>query len=629
MKSAFTPTEAQRPLIELIEGCHLVQAPPGTGKTQVLTHRILHLLEREPTGTFRILALTFTTKAAENLRKRVRDGVGDVAERVNACTFHSFCMDALQHYGQYVSFPSDTTIYEADEDRLSVLARALSDEGLPILDNAALKALLNQIGVEKRDLRPPEAIEDPDLAIAYTAYNSLLRRFHACDFDDLMWLTWRLMTENPRIAKHYRRMYRYIMVDEAQDTSRAQYEILRAVCGDEHRNVMMVADSDQFIYRFAGANSKWLDAFVRDFSAQRYNLFENFRCGAAIVAAASRLVENQPGRLPKPAMVPAQAAPGKVEAWSFSSERDEAVAVANWVEALLVQGLDRTVLHPSEGVAVVAEDVCVMCRTRYALNEVLSEFERRNIPHLFSVGRRLVETPEGLLVLQGLRVLRNESDAVTRRRIVGEWAGSRAVADIADLPTPDFLNRLATEFPATAPFVRILQEAGTSGPVGSIVHSLVEAVETVGKDAQGTDDDRATALMADAATLRLRWNEYAGHTQPDARTVSGFLAELALAGKSVIEGGGVRVLTIHVAKGLEFRAVALVGMNEGVLPDYRNSSRPEDLADERRIAYVAVTRASRLLLLTRSRTRTMSWGATKAQTESRFVRDMGLTMEAR
>lgn len=623
----FVPTAQQKALIELPDGPHLVSAPPGTGKTQVLTYRVVHLLERQPQATFRILALTFTTKAAETLRARIRDRIGDLAGRVHACNFHSFCLDVLQHYGDLVDFPHDTTVYEAEEQRLEVLARALVQDGLPVPEKKELRALLERIGVFKRDLKAPDVVEDPDDAAAYEAYNGLLRLYHACDFDDLLERTWRLMVEQPQVAKHYRRMFRHIVVDEAQDTSRAQYEILRAVCGTEHRNVMLVADSDQFIYRFAGASSEWLDAFVTDFSAIKHELFENFRCASVVIDAANRLVQNQPGRLPKPLMAPVVPAPGAVYAVSFHDEQHEANGVADWVEELLSNGLDPATLYTTESPAIRPEDICVLCRTRSSLDSILSEFQSRGIEHLFSTGRTLVETPEGRLVLNGLKVLQNPADRVTRESILAVWAQSLLGGGAGDVAVSEFLERLANASPAAAPYANVLRISG--GDVTETVRGLIAAIAQNAVSSQSKDEQKALALGLDAAALGERWRQYAGHTSPTGRSIGGFLGDVALAGKSIIDGPGVRVLTVHVAKGLEFKAVALVGMNEGTLPDFRNVSRGADLADERRIAYVAVTRASRLLLLTRPRARIMPWGDRKTQEESRFVADMGLTMIAR
>ncbi len=628
MTVPFSPTPSQEALIALRDGCHLVHAPPGSGKTQVLTHRIIRLLEGEPDATFRILGLTFTTKAAETLRHRVRSAIGDRADRVHARNFHSFCLDALRHYGHFVDFPSDTTVYDSDSDRLDVLARAMEEAGLGVPDRKELRGVLERIGVAKRALREPESFTgDPALAEAYAAYDMVLRRYHACDFDDLLWLTWRMMVEKPKVARHYRRLYRYIMVDEAQDTSRAQYEILKAMCGDDHGNVMLVADSDQFIYRFAGASDKWLEAFMEDFDAQRHNLSENFRCAQAVIDAANKLVEHNPKAVSRVVMSPAKPAPGSVQAASYPDEDAEAEGVLAWVQGLLRGGLDPSTLYGNESPQVAPTDVCILCRNRYGLGAVIRCLEAAGVPVLFRAGRQLVESPEAQFLIQGMKVLQNPVDEVTRESILARWADDLLDAGVAQLDVPEFFARLARSAPGVRGLVEVLDK-GPRGDVGAFMRRLAAQLRAVGDEARAEgEEDRAALLAADADTLLERWDQYAAHTLPDSRNIGGLLGEIALGGKSVIEGPGIRVLTIHVAKGLEFKAVAVVGMNEGTLPDYRNSSRQEDLSDELRIAYVAVTRASRALLLTRPRMRIMPWGDEKRQDESRFVGWMGLTMK--
>lgn len=622
----FTPTPDQERLIRLVEGSHLVQAPPGTGKTEVLTQRVISLLESHPDETFRLLGLTFTTRAAENLRQRVKAAVGEgMSERITACTFHAFCLTTLQHYGHFVDFPSDTTVYESEDDRLDVLSRALDQEGLETEGVKELRQTLVQIGMAKRDLIDPDLVDDDsDFSAAYSAYNRVLRRYHACDFDDLLWLTWTLFSDAPKVAKHYRRLYRFIMIDEAQDTSRAQYEILRALCGDEHRNVMMVADSDQFIYRFAGASDRWLEAFVTDFDADRHQLVENFRCAVTIVEAAKKLAAGSSRGVPKMIVAGGRPPQGVLTARSFPNEEAEAVGVLTWVEKLLEHGLDPETLHPSEASTVVPEDVCVLARNRYALTEVLEESRRRGIEVLFRAGRKgLVETKEAELVLQGLRVLQNPSDAVTQANILANWAPAIGT-DLTDAPVDEFFSAISDVAPSS--ICKLFSEAVLSLDLTQLLRSLLDALRELGKENAQGNDDWGFMIAGDLDNLENRWREFSGHVEPESRSLGGLLGELALAGQSVIEGPGVRVLTIHAAKGLEFKAVALVGMNQGTLPDYRSTSC-NDIADEQRIAYVAVTRASRALFLTRPRVRQMPWGDPQAQQESRFISEMGVAME--
>jgi DNA helicase-2/ATP-dependent DNA helicase PcrA len=621
--ASFTPTDEQRGLIELVDGCHLVQAPPGTGKTQVLTERIIRLLQGDREATFRILALTFTTKAAENLRRRVEASVGPEGRRVNAQTFHAFCLDVLQNYGEFVGFAGDTTVFDSQDDRLDVLAKAVESEGLVVSDRPSLLRLLERIATLKRALTPPGAVKDADLATAYAAYNRLLQHYHGCDFDDLLWLCWRLFTEAPRVARHYRRLYRFIMLDEAQDTSRAQYEILKAICGDEHRRVMLVADSDQFIYRFAGASDRWLKAFTDDFGAEVHHLTANFRCGSTIVECANRLIQSHPGRVPRERMVPANTAPGRVEAASFPDEAGEAAGVVSRVLDLLHSGLDPSWVHVGESTTLMPEDICILGRNRYSLDHVRATLEARGVPHLFNAGQRgLVETARARLVCQTLRILHNPSDRVTRENVLAEWSDALLDEGVADVPVPEFFARLS----AVSGADHIAGLAAEHGPTTELNRLMAGLLGTL-KPAPSTGDPADELLAADVRTLTERWDAYRGRTTPDQRSIGGLLGELALAGRSVVDGPGVRVLTVHAAKGLEFKVVVLVGMNEGTIPDYRSLGSGAEVGEEVRITYVAVTRASRLLVLTRPRSRRMPWGADKAQTESRFVKSMGAEMK--
>ncbi len=625
MTRVFAPTEEQQRIIELVDGCHLVLAPPGTGKTSVLAERIIRLLTREPGATSRILALTYTTKAAEVLRRRIDDAVGGVSRRVTAQTFHAFCLNILQHYGESVGFGPDTTVYDSEDDRLDVLSRALDQEGFSGFDAPRLRAMLGRIGALKRSLTGQAAVADVDLSIVYGAYNRVLRQFKGCDFDDLLWLSWRLLTEVPRVAKHYRRLYPQIMIDEAQDTSRAQYEILRAICGEEHRNVMLVADTDQFIYRFAGASDEWLKAFARDFNAITHNLTANFRCARAIITAANRLIELHPGRISQRGMLPANAAVGRIEAFVYADEPSEARGIADWVQNLLASGVESQFIHAGEDPSVAAEEICVLGRNRYSLDKVREEFSDRAIPHLFNAGQRgLVETATARLGCQGLRLLQNPADRVARESILAEWSRPLLDEGIAELPLAEFFGRLE-QVDGARDLARAFRSHVGKLEIGQLMDEVLSLLDSPHE----SDELLRALLLADARTLRDRWDSYRGHTAPEGRSITGFLGELALAGRSVIEGPGVRILTVHAAKGLEFKAVAVAGLNEGTLPDYRALRNEAEVAEEMRIAYVAVTRASRVLLLTRPSVKRLPSGADRKQDQSRFVSAMGLSMTPR
>lgn len=621
MTHTFQPTPEQLEIIEYGDGAQLVIAPPGTGKTQVLTQRIVHLLRADPEGSFRVLALAFTTKAAETVRERVRTALGELARRVSALTFHAFCEDVLRHYGDSVGFSIDTSVFENEEDRMGALVQGRKEEGLPLLEDSRLRSMLAEIYKLKRDLTPPETAPNPELAISYAAYDRVLRRNHACDFDDLLWLTWRLFTESPRVARHYRRMYRHILVDEAQDTNRAQYEVLRALCGEDHHNVMLVADDNQAIYRWNGASARWLDTFEHDFSASRQGLTHSFRSATAILSAADQLIRHNPQSEHAPHPEQINAAPGFIGATAFKDETAEAMFVVDQIERLLRDGLEATWSSPTEVSTVLSEQICVLGRNRYSLEPTHRELQKRKIPSIFNAGQRgIVETDEARLVLLLLRALGNPADLVAKDRIVGLMESAGLQPQITGRPSTKELLERMSQHEAHRPFAAAALSWLETGDLTSLVDRLMDAMIQV-----PTSGEKGLFLHADRRTLRERWEAYRRDRTPEQRSIAGLLGGVALAGRSVVEGPGVRVLTVHAAKGLEFRAVFVVGMNDGTFPDYR-SLTGDGLLEERRTAYVAVTRASRALWLTRPRQRQMPWGDLRTQDESRFIQELGLHM---
>lgn len=636
----FTPTPEQASVIALSEGAHLVTAPPGSGKTQVLTQRIVRLLQESHGQSYRILALTFTTKAAENMRSRIEAEAGDEWRRVTTATFHSFCLDVIQHYGEHIEILGDLTIYENEDDRIEALARGLSDEGILVGraddDLKSLRRLLQQIGRLKRDLVPPSAVQmEPDeqelarLDVAYAAYDRTLRLYNAVDFDDLLGLAYRLFIESPRVARHYRRLYRYILVDEAQDTSRAQYEVLRALCGSEHRNIMLVADADQYIYRFAGASDEFLMRFIRDFEADSHHLSLNFRCAESIVTGANALIQHNRERLAAGSFMQSESkAQGLVTAAAYTDETAEAHGVVDLVQELLAKGLCREWLHPTEPLEIQPSEIAILGRNRYLLTSVSGELARRGIPCRFSTTEsELFESSLFQTIYYALRTLLNPRDLLSRRNLL---AAARLANGTAEGVFGEPLQATFTSLQSLVPHSRELfdlfaQASYETQPLARLISQVQEMAQRI---SEVQSDETLKALeLDDLKNFKERWRTYRQRTEESERALQGFLGELSLSSRATVEGSGVHVLTVHAAKGLEYRAVVLVGMNEGSFPDFRSSRSPEGLAEERRNAYVAVTRASRRLHLTRPRARLMPWGDLKPQTPSRFLTEMKVSME--
>jgi len=624
----FTPTTEQRSLIALDGGCFLVIAPPGSGKTTVLTERVARIIAN-PAETFRVLALTFTNKAADNMRGRLFARVGEHSSRVSACTIHSFCLEALRNYGDSVGISESVSIYENENDRIAALLRGLVDEGIyqegTEANERALSNILKSISALKRDLVPPE--EAPQtleegivpLGTAYAAYDRTLRLFGAMDFDDILFFAYRLFSGTPRVVKQYRRVYRYVVVDEAQDTNIAQYEVLRALCGDSLRNVMLVADADQSIFRFAGATTKNLLRFEKEFGATRLGLTQNFRCAGKIVAAANALIAHNTSRITTGNhMMSAVLATGIVEAGSYPNEAAEASAALAIADHLVSRGLDAAWCYPGEIASLAAEDICVLGRTRYALAPFLQCIEAAGRPFQFSAGRDgLFESDAFVGFEAALRLVHNPADVLARRSLARQ--SSSGVGGASDgAPLKLLIDQLpGWQRHAFAPLVALV----TAPP--NLEAALVEVIARTRAASFNDEEERATVL-SDADILEKRWAGFRSTYGTDA-TVARLLGDIALAGRGGIDGPGIRVLTIHAAKGLEFRAVVLVGMNEDTFPGYRTKT-PEEFDDERRNAYVAITRAERALFLLRPRSKVMPWGDTRPQRISRFLAEANIVM---
>lgn len=542
-------------------------------------------------------------------------------------TFHAFCLDALQHCGEHVGLKPPLTVFESAEDQKATLAQALAQD----LEAEGVRAsadtvagLRREIGRLKRQLIPPDAVPAEDavdgasVGAAYEAYDRRLQTFGALDFDDLLRYGASLFQSSERVARHYRRIYRYILVDEGQDTSRAQYEVLKAFCGDEHRNVMLVADEDQSIYRFTGASPEYLKAFLRDVDATEHRLSENFRCAEAIVTVANALIAA--GTQRPETMTSMTLAPGFVSAASYEDEEAEARGTADLLEGLLRDGLAREWLYADEDASLHPEDLCVLARSRYPLDAVDKELRGRgHAVAVRSTQQGLFESTTYRFAYGALRVAHNPRDFPARASLQAQVGLSEE-----DLPALELLARIEATVDhrrrAAARQMGLWLRDGA--PVDRLIPNLIDALE------EGPEEEEAEreARLKDREALRSRWGTYLRTTS--APSLAGFLGELALASRAAIEEPGIRLLTVHAAKGLEFRAVVIVGMNEGTFPDYRCLSGA-DLEEERRNAYVAVTRAERRLHLTRSRQRQMPWGDTRTQHASRFLAWMGVLVAVR
>ena len=613
MTIRLSPT--QKTIVSHGDGPLLVVAGPGSGKTRVLTERIRRLL-RESQGHFRVLALTFTNKAANEMKERLQE-FPKIEELTFIGTLHSFCLEVLANRGKAVGVEGTPIIFELRQDRKQVLVEAVSRdpdlshilklEGDAKKQNLLIDCWLNMIADAKNRLLLPEMLKDEICQQVYSVYQAGLQASKALDFDDLLLLTYQLFEERPKIADFYRRQYRYICIDEAQDVNEAQYQLIRALCGSEYRNIMMVGDPKQAIFVWNGADPKYLDLFEKDFGAQKISMHENFRSSKAIVTAAKRLAPEYSVEGDLPIM-------GTVELITGKDEDEEAVKVLDQINALISSG------HKDIEGGVSLERCALLARTRYVFLAVENELKKRKWPYYkhLSSQHESESTPIQDFELC-MKLAANPGDRLHLGMLLSRW--KLPIDSITGSDILSFLNHLAekTKVSHAKQIVSSLDKMNPSGEDVDFTPSL-QALETYAKSLKD-EQDRALILQ-DIKVWRNHWEFFLRSERGGDHSLNSFLTKVALGTTQQPRQEGLALLTVHSAKGLEFDIVFLMGMSQGTFPDYR--AKGSALQEEKRLAFVAVTRSRRLLWLSYPRTKMMPWGDTREQKPSEYLKIIGL-----
>jgi DNA helicase II / ATP-dependent DNA helicase PcrA len=641
----------------------LVVAGAGSGKTRVLTRRIAWLVAERGAHPGSILAITFTNKAAAEMKERVEDLVGKRARLMWVSTFHSSCVRILRKESERLGLKSSFSIYDAaDSKRLITLV--LKDLEL---DPKRYQpgAVLNWISDQKNDLRDPdEAAKDTRngfeeaYAAAYRSYQRRLHEANAMDFDDLIMATVHLLQAFPEVRETYRRRFRHVLVDEYQDTNHAQYALIHQLCADnpeetgdqrvEPAELMVVGDADQSIYAFRGANIRNILDFEQDFpNATSILLEQNYRSTQTILTTANAVIGNNKGRKPK--RLWSEAGDGeRVVGYVADDEHDEARFVSDEIDRL-VDGGQR------------AADVAVFYRTN-AQSRVFEEvFIRTGQPYKVVGGVRFYERKEVRDALAYLRMLANPADEISLRRVLNtpkRGIGDRAEACVSALAVRDqttFWEALtrASEAPGIATrslrniqaFVAMVDELRSMVEAGERADVILETVlerSNYLAELEASDDPQDATRVENLAELVAVAREFsedpvagpsADPADVDAGTVTpgltDFLERVALVADSdqipdTPEGedvGVVTLMTLHTAKGLEFPVVFLTGLEDGVFPHMRSLGDQKELEEERRLAYVGITRARERLYISRAVVRS-AWGAPSHNPASRFLDEL-------
>lgn len=600
-------TEIQRQAVDWEQGSLLVLAGPGSGKTQVLTCRIARLLDESRSKNFRILALTFTNKAADEMKERVSSFVPGLEERANIGTFHSFSGQILRQHGVHLGIGPDFAIYSLDSDREAVFKDALK-RGAPLglsLEDVRFLGIIDRL---KSHLIPPEDaarqlsnLDERDrVVLAYKAYEDELRRINALDFNSLILEAHRLTRTFPAIAARYRRSHPFWLLDEFQDTNDAQYQFIRALAGEEFRNVFAVADDDQIIYQWNGASFRQIQNFQADFDASVLQLPTNFRCPPAIVEAANRLVTYNVNRTISKR--PLEAGKQKlklplaehIQLRQFASDEDEAIGIAGeiaerppleWGQTAIIGrtkailGRMLEALKERDVPAVVAQrrDEFLSAQFRWLMScliQLARPLDRRNITNVVESFNRLCS-----LSMSAEEILARAEASC--QPYLATWLAA-AQLNTADVYARSLLDRVG----------RVLRDTSL---VRSVIDKLVDAFEM-----ELANPDEDFDLREDVAAWRELSRDIGRHIGKSA-PLDQFLQELQLRSKEPTpKAGTVTLLTIHGAKGREFDIVYLVGLAEDIMPSYQSRQRGDsspEMEEERRNCFVAITRAKECLIL--------------------------------
>ena len=633
----------QRQAVEHAGSPLLIVAGAGSGKTRVLTHRIAHLLGTGRARPGEILAITFTNKAAAEMRERVVELVGPSARAMSLSTFHSFCVRVLRREAAAIGLRSTFSIYDSADSLRVITAVAKQLELDP--KRFAPKALQHAISALKNELVDDETCAsragegDPwEQAVAqtYRGYTQRLDAANALDFDDLISRTVHMLRAFPQIAQYYRRRYRHVLVDEYQDTNHAQYSLIRAIVGEEDdgtglppAELTVVGDSDQSIYAFRGADIRNITEFEKDYPHARTVLLEqNYRSTQTILSAANAVISKNAGRQEK-RLWTAEGDGVEIVGYAAETAHEE----ARWI----AEEIDR--LQDAEGLRPA--DIAIFYRTNAQSRSLEEILMRVGLPYKVVGGTRFYERKEIKDALAYMRALINPDDEVTVRRIINEpkrGIGDRAQGAVTALAEREGISfmaalRRAEEAPGMATrslnavrgFVQLMDDLATVAE-GNRPAAVAEAVleqtgylEALRTSEDPQDETRVENLAELVAVVREHERDHPEDGLPE------FLEHVALVADAdqvpdpdAQEQGVVTLMTLHTAKGLEFPVVFLTGMEHGIFPHQRSMTDEKEMQEERRLAYVGITRARRRLYLTRAENRSQ-WGQTQYNPPSPFL----------
>lgn len=626
----------QREAVKHTEGPLLIMAGAGSGKTRVLTHRIAYLMSEKGVAPRNILAITFTNKAAREMKSRVSDLVGPEGDYMWVSTFHSMCVRMLRRDIDRIGYNRNFTILDSG-DQLTVVKQVLRDLNID-MKQFEPRAMLNKISAAKNELITPEKFSehvgnyyDRQVAKVYEAYQAMLRKNHSLDFDDLIMETIHLFQRVPEVLEYYQRRFQYIHVDEYQDTNHAQYFLVKQLAS-RYQNLCVVGDSDQSIYRWRGANIENILNFEKDYPAVETILLEqNYRSTKSILNAANQVIANNPGRKPKNLWTENPDGQ-KINYFQGATEQEEAFFITDKIQELIREH------HYSPN------DIAILYRTNAQSRAIEDALMKSAVSYQMVGGTKFYERKEIKDMIAYLRLIMNPDDDISFERVVNEpkrgigktsverlraYATDHDISFFTAVKEVDFTGvskRAATALAEFGQLIATLAQQSEFLTATDMVDTVLErsGYREMLENERSIEAQSRLENLEEFMTVTQNFEEKSEEDQ----SLMAFLTDLALIAdidqmdeEDPDQEAKITLMTLHAAKGLEFPVVFLIGLEENVFPHSRSMFDDEEMEEERRLAYVGITRAEQQLYLTHAKMRTL-YGRTNMNPISRFVNEI-------
>jgi DNA helicase-2/ATP-dependent DNA helicase PcrA len=614
----------QQEIVDVPDPYCYVIAGAGSGKTRTLTERIRKLISESKHGE-KVLAITFSDKAANELNDRLSQYYAKdrLQELAYVGAIRDFCKELVLGRASAIGLNSDLHIFESAEDRFEIFVEAL--DSVPqlkqkyirrnSLNSKGVHSLFDALSKAKRNFKfPSDYAHNPSIQMLYQEYNDRMSAQNAIDLDDILLYAYEILSEKESIAKIYRRIYKHICIDEAQNLNKAQYEVIKSLAGASS-SIFMVGDPSRAIYGFNGSSSKFMNAsFPQDFGATKFVLTENYRSSRSVIHAAKTIEPSfeMDGLLP---------INGECTIQGFDNEDDEALWIHKKLTSLLEQG------HSDiEGKNIEPSQCAVLARNKYVFSSLEKALSDNNVEyHVRASASQVINSESTVFKIfdLSLRLLMNPKDKLHFSELIKILGiNSNAISTFQELRNNSILDNLIGEHASKTinTVWNMINSMGANFRFDKVLSCFEEYCSN--EDNFANDNDRFLTFN-DYSAWSNRWNTYVNNSSIDDRSLSAMMRSIALGVTNTAKEQGLTLSTVHMSKGLEFDVVFIIGMNEGTFPDYRALNDVVQLEEEKHNMFVSITRSKRLCYLTFPFEKVMPWGGTKRQKPSRYLQQLG------